>query len=88
MSVKIPLYIKWNNLICKICKKMTSCQIEYEDLFQVSVIAILEIDDSKIKTNEFSFVRRTIINACLSYINDFEDDPLSTAISIDDVFSE
>jgi DNA-directed RNA polymerase specialized sigma24 family protein len=89
INIEILLY-KYRNGISKLCnafiKSKSPTKMEYEDLFQEAIIKLWELSiNNKFDINDKSKVMIAIKNRLIDCFRRFEKDPLSEAISINDI---
>ena len=83
--VKSPIndYDKQIKTICKrFYEANQSHKIEYEDLYQEAYLKLCELPLNKPK----GYILRSIVNHLIDYCKHWNYDPLSTAITLEDLY--
>ena len=89
IDMEVLLY-KYRNSISKLCnaflKSKSPTKMEYDDLYQEAIIKLWELSlNNKFDINNKSKVMIAIKNKLIDCFRRFERDPLSKAISINDI---
>jgi len=81
-ELPINVYDKKIKTICsRFANQHKQNKIEYDDLYQEAYIKLLQLDTNKPE----EYILRCIVNHLINYIHKWNNDPLSTAISIEDL---